>query len=82
MRTLVGFRKTGEPIMVKKQVSNGFRFYAFVVYEPYSNHFIDIGFDRFLVPNQTFFVDSYTETLLLLNHPGFPIYNDMNRRQR
>ncbi|KAL8239977.1 hypothetical protein R6Q59_016544 [Mikania micrantha] len=63
--TIVGFRKNGQPLIKKKMPRpHGGGYPELLVYEPNSEHAIGVG-----IFGSVFMTASYTESLLLLNHP-------------
>nr|GEY24637.1 hypothetical protein [Tanacetum cinerariifolium] len=62
IRDVAGFRKNGEPLIVKKK---GFKENELIVYEPNSKQ---INYTGIAGPFYEFFVAPYTQTLLLLDH--------------
>jgi F-box interacting protein len=72
IRTLLGFRKSGEPIL--ETVTEDGQFAALEVYEPCSEHINNLGIYG---ERGSFFICPYTETLLLIDHSdGCIISND------
>ncbi|GJR48332.1 hypothetical protein Tco_1316435 [Tanacetum coccineum] len=73
---ILGFRKSGEPIFeVVKELGvsthDGYRVSTVDVYDPCSQHIKSLGIDGLI---GLFFMDSYKESLLLLNHSDSHIY--------
>lgn len=72
IRVLLGFRKSGEPIM--ETVKKDEQFAALEVYKPCSEHIDNLGIYG---ESSSFFICPYTESLLLIDHSdGCIISND------
>ncbi|KAJ0448966.1 putative F-box domain-containing protein [Helianthus annuus] len=72
-QAILGFRKSGEPIIEMLENENDFELGRVAVYEPHSKHMYNLGFDGM---SSTFFVYPYMETLLLLDQPNLTIHNE------
>ncbi|MFS8020729.1 hypothetical protein Hanom_Chr16g01419101 [Helianthus anomalus] len=71
-QAILGFRKSGEPIIEMLENENDFELGQVVIYEPHSKHMYNLGFDGTW---STFSVHPYMETLLLLDQPNLTIRN-------
>ncbi|KAJ0727434.1 putative F-box domain-containing protein [Helianthus annuus] len=73
---IVEFRKNGHPIIEYRCGRGDFRETTLEVYEPCTEHSNDIETDScFMMKRDSFFMTtSYTESLLLLNHPDSVIH--------
>ncbi|KAK1414368.1 hypothetical protein QVD17_30112 [Tagetes erecta] len=70
-----GFTKDDKPILERVKRYDGY-FVSWLVYEPYSKHINNLGISGFSRPS---FVYTYMETLLLLDHPDFIVYDNGKR---
>ncbi|KAK1413556.1 hypothetical protein QVD17_35331 [Tagetes erecta] len=68
LASIHGFRKSGEPVF---KVSEGDKCGEVVVYEPYSEHFDELGI---YVGRRAITVSPYVETLLLHDKPDLTVY--------
>ncbi|GKA65095.1 probable LRR receptor-like serine/threonine-protein kinase isoform X2 [Tanacetum coccineum] len=73
MDKILGFRKNGEPIYeIRKADGKDGPFTTLNVYDPYSQHIKNLGISG---KDGSFFMGSYKESLLLLDHSDLHIYS-------
>ncbi|GJU89066.1 hypothetical protein Tco_1301489, partial [Tanacetum coccineum] len=71
---ILGFMKRGEPVLESYQELEESDLSVLEAYEPWSEHMTNLGIYGV---DGSFFMDSYVETLLLLDHSDGFVYSDM-----
>ncbi|GKA17964.1 hypothetical protein Tco_0697801 [Tanacetum coccineum] len=73
IHNILGFRKNGELVMETQKVDEEFA--ALKIYDPCSEHTSNLGIYG---EKGSFFMDSYKETLLLMDHSDGCVYTEAN----
>ncbi|GJQ94053.1 reverse transcriptase domain-containing protein [Tanacetum coccineum] len=73
INNILGFRKNGELVMLTEKEDE--QFATLELYEPCSEHVNNLGISGQM---GSFFMESYKETLLLLNHSNGCVYPNLN----